>query len=312
MSDGSPAVASRLVGTFDFALTVDVEEWYHTCMVREYVDPARRPALENELDRLLPDLLDLLASRGTKATFFVLGEVAKRLPGRVREIAAAGHEVGSHSYLHLRCEWQRRESWRRDVAASKSLLEDLLGLPVHGFRAPEWSLRRVGNPRLADLASLGFLYDSSLAPCVGSGSLSNPLWASRLAWPGGEELFEFPPLTLAGRLQLPASGWTARLLPADVIARAARAHQRRGGLPVLVVHPWEISGRPTPGLLTGLARFVHETGRAEYRGRFVELLSRVACQSLRTAGGALLESRAAAQGRPLPPTLEMPRRAIEL
>ena len=59
------------------ALSVDVEEWYHSCWVPEYVDPARRPPLVEELDRLLPALIELLADLGSTATFFVLGEVNK-------------------------------------------------------------------------------------------------------------------------------------------------------------------------------------------------------------------------------------------
>src|SRR4029453_6230344 len=95
----------RLRAPFGFALTVDVEECYHTCLVPSYVQPEDRPALTEELDWLLPALLERLAEAGCTATFFVLGEVAERLPGRVREIAEAGHEVASHGYLHLRaCE----------------------------------------------------------------------------------------------------------------------------------------------------------------------------------------------------------------
>src|SRR5437762_12714478 len=45
-------------------------------------------------------LLALLAEHGTRATFFVLRWVADQHPELVREIAAAGHEVGSHGYAH--------------------------------------------------------------------------------------------------------------------------------------------------------------------------------------------------------------------
>ncbi len=298
--------ATRLVGSFECALTVDVEEWYHTCWVREYVEPARRPALAEELDRLLPELLALFAELGVRATFFVLGEVARRLPRRIREAAAAGHEIASHGDLHLRAEWMRSRAWRRDVAAAKARLEDLVGEAVVGFRAPEWSLRETGNPKLEILADLGYTYDSSLAPALGSGRRDNPLFVTRLDWPSGRSLVEFPPLTWGGRLQLPAGGWTARLLPAVWIARAVDAHRQRGGLPVLVVHPWELSGRPTPGMLTGLARFMHEAGRDGYLPRFRDLARIQAMLPLREAAGpvgALLRPGHAA----LPPTLEMPR-----
>ncbi|MGH9360578.1 MAG: polysaccharide deacetylase family protein, partial [Thermoanaerobaculia bacterium] len=96
----SPPRVEFLRGRFGCAMTVDVEEWYHTCLAPRYVRPERRPALPEELDRLLPELLLRFAEAGCRGTFFVLGEVAERLPGRVREIAAAGHEVASHGYLH--------------------------------------------------------------------------------------------------------------------------------------------------------------------------------------------------------------------
>ena len=108
----APRVA-RLKGPFGCALTVDVEEWYHTCLVPDYVNPEDRPALTEELDWLLPELLEMLAEARCSATFFVLGEVAERLPRRIREIAAAGHEVGSHGYLHLRACERSLEAFQR-------------------------------------------------------------------------------------------------------------------------------------------------------------------------------------------------------
>lgn len=298
--------ATRLVGGFGTALTVDVEEWYHTCWVREYVDPRRRPALAEELDRLLPDVLDAFDALDVGATFFVLGEVARRLPARVREIAARGHEIASHGDFHFRADWYRDAAWRADARDAKARLEDVAGSAVVGYRAPEWSLRTVRNPRLAMLAELGYTYDSSLVPSWGSGDRRNPLWASRLAWATGQSLYEFPPLTWGGRLQVPASGWTARLLPPGRVARAAAAHRARGGLPVLVVHPWELSTAPTPGELTGLARFLHEAGRRTYRATFAALARGLRLRSLPEAAGTvagLLRPGAAA----LPPTMEMPR-----
>jgi peptidoglycan/xylan/chitin deacetylase (PgdA/CDA1 family) len=286
MTQESPRVV-RLGGPFGCALTVDVEEWYHTCLVPDYVHPQGRPELPHELDRLLPEQLDLLAAAGCTATFFVLGEVAERLPRRVREIAAAGHEVGSHGYIHLRAFDRSPQDFARDLARSKALLEDLIGEPVLGYRAPEWSLRSLSSSRLPLVAECGFLYDSSLAPCAFSGRPTNPRYAARLQW-GGErrrELLEFPPLTFGGPLRLPAGSWTGRLARPSRLVGAVADHRAAGGLPVGVVHPWEISGRPTPGRLTGLAKFVHETGRPGFAERFGELLAAVPWTSLRTAGG---------------------------
>jgi polysaccharide deacetylase family protein (PEP-CTERM system associated) len=270
MTPDAPRVV-RLSGRFGCALTVDVEEWYHTCLVPGYVRPEARPPLRQELDWLLPAVLDMLAEAGSSATFFVLGEVAEQQPRLVRRIAEAGHEVGSHGYLHLRATERSPRAFAADLRRSKSFLEDLLGRSVPGFRAPEWSLRSLGSSRLPLVAEAGFLYDSSLAPCPFSGSTANPRFASRLSWED-RELLEFPPLTFGGPLRLPAGSWTGRLASPERIAFAALDHRDAGGLPVAVVHPWEVSGRPTPGRLTGLARFVHETGRLGFAERFRELL----------------------------------------
>jgi polysaccharide deacetylase family protein (PEP-CTERM system associated) len=288
MTPEKPRV-TRFEGRFGCALTVDVEEWYHTCLVPGYVRPEGRPKLPDELDWLLPELLEMLAQAGSTATFFVLGEVAKRLPRRVREIAEAGHEIGSHGYLHLRAFDQSAESFGRDLRRSKDLLEDLVGVPVLGFRAPEWSLRYLGSSRLPLVAEAGFTYDSSLTPCPLAGRPTNPKRAARLEWNGWglrRELLEFPPLTLGGGpLRVPAGSWTGRLVSPWRVARAAIDHLEEGGLPVAVVHPWEVSGRPTPGRLPGLAKFIHETGRPGFEARFRDLLRAIPWKSMRSAAG---------------------------
>jgi len=276
----------RRAGPFGCALTVDVEEWYHTCLVPGFVRPEMRPELPQELDRLIPEMLEMLAAAERTATFFVLGEVADRLPRLVRAIAAAGHEVGSHGYLHLRATERTPEDFLGDLRRSKAVLEDVIGEPVRGFRAPEWSLRCLASPHLPLVAEAGFLYDSSLAPCAFSGSPGNPRFISLLEWngPPARELVELPPLTFAGPLRLPAGSWTGRLVQPARLVRAAQAHLDADGLPVAVVHPWEITGRPTPGRLTGLARFVHETGRDGFDVRFRELLGALPWTSIREAG----------------------------
>src|SRR5262245_13523669 len=165
-------------------------------------------------------MLELLAEHGCRATFFTLGEVASELPGRIREIAAAGHEVASHGLHHLRVNGLSPRRFRAEIERAKKQLEDLLGEMVDGYRAPEWSMREPGNPRLAILAELGFRYDSSLAPCLGSGRRDNPRRASYLRWSSEDlarELFELPPLTFGGRWQLPAGGWPGRIAGVDVV-----------------------------------------------------------------------------------------------
>ena len=255
------------------ALSVDVEEWYHNCWIPEYVDPKRRPVLPEELDRLLPNLVEELAPFGARATFFVLGELAVRLAPRLRALADAGHEIACHGFHHFRANDLAPREFLREIRDAKALLEDLTGAPVNGFRAPEWSLRVPSNPRLRLVAEAGFVYDSSLVRALWSGSTRNSDRPVRYAWPDGLDLIEVPPLTWGGRLRLPASGWCGRAASPRWILRAVQDGQRSGRLPLLVVHPWELVDRPCPGLFTGLARFFHEAGRVGFAEHFRTLLS---------------------------------------
>ncbi|MET0761788.1 MAG: polysaccharide deacetylase family protein, partial [Thermoleophilaceae bacterium] len=47
-----------------------------------------------------PALLELLERNGAKATFFSIGQWAEREPGLLREVHAAGHAIGNHTYTH--------------------------------------------------------------------------------------------------------------------------------------------------------------------------------------------------------------------
>ena len=279
---GRPRVES-LLGEHGLAVSVDLEEWFHTCWEPSYVDLRRRPRLVEELGQEIPRLLGLFDRAGVRATFFVLGEVATRHPARIREIAAAGHEVASHSWSHRRVTDLTLREFREEAARSKGLLEGLCGAEVRGFRAPEWSLRCLEHWGLRVLAELGYRYDSSLTRAWGAGRADNPAKPSRLIWEDGAELLEIPPLALWRRI--PASGWPGRCVRPERVVATAHREQRSGGLPVIVVHPWELTDRPLPGLLNAGARTIQDLGRQGYRQRFETLLGLAAWQPLATACG---------------------------
>ncbi len=281
-------------GPFAPALTVDVEEWYHTCWIPELNLPELRAHFLPELDRLLPLLADELETCGARATFFVLGEVASPLSGRLRELARCGHEIACHGFHHRRANELSLSAYAEELRRGKSLLEDLVGAEVIGYRAPEWSLRRASNPRLRLVAEAGFAFDSSLMPALGAGSSGNPLLPVRWRWHDGLALTEVPPLTWGRGLRLPAGGWCGRAASPRWILAAARARLREGGLPALVVHPWELVDRPVPGLMTGLARFFHEASRTGFLERFRVTLAGLPWRTVREA---VEGSASAAPGR---------------
>ncbi len=83
-----------------------------------------------------PRLLEVLARRRVRATFFLIGQFALREPTLTREIAAAGHVIGNHTMTHP---WLPRHSAAfilTELAACNRTLEDILGHPVTLFRPP--------------------------------------------------------------------------------------------------------------------------------------------------------------------------------
>lgn len=107
----------------------------------------------------VPRLLNILDRRGIKATFFVPGYTAHRYPGTVRDIVAAGHEIGHHGYLHEQPSRLSVEQEIEALDAGLDALAEVAGVRPLGYRAPMWD-PSWDTPRL--LQERGFLYDSSL------------------------------------------------------------------------------------------------------------------------------------------------------
>ncbi len=125
-------------GTLSYAppvISIDVEDWPQSSWDRDL--PVTMRAADNTRR-----LLELLAEAGIRATMFVLGKLAEKFPDVVREIDAAGHEVGSHGYGHVEIFKQSRDEFAQDLARSKDLLEQIVGKPVVGYRAPDFSIIR--------------------------------------------------------------------------------------------------------------------------------------------------------------------------
>src|SRR3972149_8213538 len=86
------------------------------------------------------EILNVLAEFGQQATFFSLGRIARDMPGLVRRIAEAGHEIGCHSFNHRRLFSFGRPQVERFLGDAKRALEDASGQRIYGFRAPDFSI----------------------------------------------------------------------------------------------------------------------------------------------------------------------------
>ena len=106
-----------------------------------------------------PRILDLLDAHSIKGSFYVPGYVAETHVDLVKEIAARGHEVGHHGYMHESPASMSAEEEEEVLQKGVDILKGITGQPPRGYRSPSWELSPVS---LDLLASRGFLYDTSL------------------------------------------------------------------------------------------------------------------------------------------------------
>jgi len=139
-------------------LTVDVEDWFQVENLRPHFPLNSWDSCKLRVESNTHVLLNLFDRFHVLATFFVLGWIAERCPDLVKEIKIRGHEVASHGYGHQLCYELSFSELKEDLYRSKSLLEDITGQPVYGYRAPSFSITQ----GLLDLLKeLGYRYDSS-------------------------------------------------------------------------------------------------------------------------------------------------------
>jgi polysaccharide deacetylase family protein (PEP-CTERM system associated) len=257
-------------------LTVDVEDWFHICGHSSYADPATWAARETRVHVGTDRILELLAGSASKATFFVLGWVARQSPALVRRVAEAGHEIGCHGDTHRRVSELSAEEFRLEVRRSRDTLQEILGGPVTAFRAPEWSMLRADNPALSILVEEGFAIDSSLTTAPPVGDPANPARPAVLETSAGP-ILEVPPLmgTFFGRRALWGGGVCSRLTRESRVEAAIERSLAAGIPPVLYAHPWEFDREhpEMPGLST-VQRLVHFAGRRRTEARWTRWTKR--------------------------------------
>jgi polysaccharide deacetylase family protein (PEP-CTERM system associated) len=242
------AVRAPIADTSRHVFSVDVEEYFQVGAFERVVDPSTWDGIPTRLAEPVCLLLDILARFGARGTFFTLGWIAIRYPEIIRRIAEGGHEIASHGWSHRRATTLSPVDFRDEVRRSKAVLEDLIGRPVIGYRAPNFSIGQ-GNEWAYDvLLEEGYSYDSSVFPIrrPDYGDPDAPTEPYLIERSGGT-LIEVPlaTTTLLGA-RLPAAGGAyMRHFPYALIRRAFREHEARGVPAVFYVHPWELDpGQP--------------------------------------------------------------------
>lgn len=196
------------------------------------------PELEVRVDKVAPRVFDRLAELGVRGSVYVVGDLARDHPELVRRVAADGHEIGLHALTHGPIGERGPEGFRADTAEGRARLEDLIGRPVVGYRAPMMSLVPESAWAVEILVELGFSYSSSVLPAP------SPLYG----WPGlprtpfrwSPGLLELPcPLVRIAGAEVPYLGGAyLRVLPRAVLRHGLR-RAPQGAVLWTYCHPWE-------------------------------------------------------------------------
>jgi polysaccharide deacetylase family protein (PEP-CTERM system associated) len=257
------------------SLTVDVEDYFHVSAFEGIIDRSQWDQFESRVELGTRKLLDLCSRAGIQGTFFVLGWVADRHPQLVREIDAAGHEIGCHSYWHRLIYQQTAGQFRQDLRRSRNLLEDIIGKPVVAYRAPSFSITQRSLWAFDILIEEGFVIDSSIYPTFHDryGIPGTPLHPHQIVRPAGV-IHEFPlsiyrlcgyPLPIGG-------GGYFRLYPYFFTRHGLAAINAEGRPFSLYVHPWELDTEQPRMPVGGFKAFRHYVNLHQTESRLVQLL----------------------------------------
>lgn len=257
------------------ALTVDVEDYFQVSAFERYIGRSEWDSRECRIERNTQRVLDMFASHGCHATFFVLGWVAERYPALVRRIVGDGHELASHGYEHTRVVRQTREEFRADVTRTRGVLEDVAGVRVKGYRAASYSIGRDNLWALDILQETGHEYSSSIYPV--RHDLYGMPEAERFAHHvGGRGILEVPVSTveLFGHKFPCGGGGYFRLFPYRIsrwaIGRVNHVERQPCNF---YFHPWEIDpGQPRVPGIDAKTRFRHYLNLQRMEARLNRLL----------------------------------------
>ncbi|MFH1154531.1 MAG: XrtA system polysaccharide deacetylase [Pseudomonadota bacterium] len=278
-------------------LTFDVEDWFQVENFKGCIPFASWPLKELRVEANIHKILDLLDSLALnpKATFFILGWIAQKVPWLVREIKDRGHEIASHGNHHHLCTSQNRNNLLQDLQTSRMLLEDLSGSQVFGYRAPSFA---VNDAILTDIKAAGYRYDSSynsfsMHGRYGKLDLGKSV-RTGVAYCFGGSFFELPVsnLTLGGRVLPLGGGGYFRLIPFPFFKQGVKCVLARDNAFVFYSHPWEFDpeqprvNQAPPGF-----RFRHYVNVKHTENKLLRLIKSFKDQNFQTCSAYLLSGR---------------------
>lgn len=231
------------------ALVVDLEHWHSSEFLTDYLP---LEPVDQVLESTQP-VLDLLDKYNVRATFAVLGSVAKKHPQLVKDIYDCGHEIASHAWSHKTLYELGKDAFEDEIKRSVDLLCSITGERPIGFRAPSFSIDNSTKWAFEILEKYDFEYDASIFPIktmlygVPNAPLNiyKPSKMDITKEDSSGKIIEFPMTVLKIGKNIPiAGGFYLRVLPLWFLSCGIRQVNKTRPA-IIYIHPWETySGTP--------------------------------------------------------------------
>lgn len=231
-------------------LTFDVEEWFHLLDNSSTRSEQQWKTYEVRIHENMDRIFRILEDTNTKATFFIIGWIAKTYPEIVKKIAER-YEIGSHTMTHQLVWQQNPKDFRKDVDSSVKLLQDITGKSIRCFRAPGFSIRTTETWAFETLHDLGIEIDCSVFPAhhAHGGFPSYGKAEPTIIEVNGKQIKEFPISCreMAGHHVIYQGGGYFRLFPYHLIKHWAKKDQ---DYLLSYIHPRDLDAKQpmVPGL----------------------------------------------------------------
>lgn len=228
------------------AISVDLEDWFLVHNLSKVIKRIDWDTCELRLSESTARILNIFDQFNVKATFFVLGWIAEKLPELVREIERRGHEIASHGYAHSLLTHSNPYEFEKDLDQALNVLVRCgVSRPVAGFRAPSFTIVKKTMWAFPILEKYNIRYDSSIFPIDFHpvyGIVNSPLGPYYIT----EKIIEFPLtcVTILGK-RFPCGGGYFRFFPYSYTKYCIQQSNAAKRPAVFYFHPWELdSGQP--------------------------------------------------------------------
>lgn len=247
------------------AISIDLEDWF--CAYNLRIDINKWNDQELRVEENTHRLLKILDKYNTKATFFVLGWIAEKVPELITEIENAGHEIGVHGYSHTLITKMTPDQFDNDLKKALKFITSVVKNPVIGFRAPSFTIIEDTLWALDILKQNNLKYDSSIYPV--SFHPDYGIYDSPLKIHERGKIIEVP-MSVAEILgkRIPCSGGGYfRIFPYNVMKYLMKKCNEQGRPVIFYLHPWEVDpGQPRMNLsITKKFRHYHNLDKTALR-----------------------------------------------